>query len=139
MPSTSRARSSSAENVSLRSSPSITAMRASGKPAPRDAAAGRAGIGAAEIADDPNAVGKAGAQRLRQHARDRRAVSERRIASPLDLAKRQRALGQGVEHQEPRPGEADELCDDGGRRVGAVAGKSGAAADADDALHEPGG
>ncbi len=90
---------------------------------------------AAEIADDPDAVGEARPERLRQHALERRAVAARGFAATIELAKRQRALGQRLEHQEARPGAAGELRDDGGRCVGAVAGEAGAAADADEVFH----
>ena len=73
---------------------------------------------------------------IAHHPIERRAETALRIAAPVELAQRERPLGQHLEHQEARTTLATKLRNDREGRVGAIAGESRTAADADEVGHD---
>src|SRR5436190_5995826 len=94
---------------------------------------GGARVRPAEIADDADAVRKSGPKHDWQHPLKRGTVTACRIATLFELAKRERAFGKRLEHEEAV--RASKLGDDWKSRICTVAGKSRCAANAKKLLH----
>ena len=101
----------------------------------KDALACGARIGSAEVADDPDLLAQANSEHRRNEAFERGTISAVRIAPPLKLCQRERALGQRLEHQKARTVALRQRFDHGTGSVGAIAGKSCAGANEYGSIH----
>ena len=95
-----------------------------------DAPRGAGRIGGAEVADDAHAVLQAQAQHRAQQVVEQRLVAALGVAAACQLGQRQGALGQRLENQHRRAAAGDQRIHHRQRRIGAVTGEAGRAADA---------
>ena len=89
-------------------------------------------VGGAEVADDAHAVLQAQAQHRAQQLVEQRLVAGLGVAAAGQLGQGQRAFGQRLEDQHGRAAAGDQRLHHRQGGIGAVAGKAGGAADAQD-------
>ena len=94
-----------------------------------DAARGCCRVSRAEVADDLDARRETARENRRQHPIECGTVAALRILPPLELAKRQRTLGQRLVHQKARTGLRGERVHNGAACITSITGKPGRCAD----------